>query len=326
MIMIMGRITVFLLVLFSFGVPSASAQFGSSDQSLLADSSNLSVVLEPELPEPNQTYTASVPTYGRVAGAGITWFYNGSEIPDSKNSNQVTLVAPEDGETDNLVVVFNQTDNEIVIEKPVRPRYLDIIIEPQTHVPSFYLGRPLASIGSTVNATAILSGEESPANLIYTWRNGREVIGGGSLRGNDAISFEVGWDRNIILDLTITNLAGEPIAKKYVVVPSVSPVVKFYESSSLLGLNNRSIGDTLNLIGNSTVIKAEPYYLDSRVYNSPSILEWSIDRVDYPVNQSNPYEVTLQKNDSAGTSQLNFHVRDTNQVLQGVRANLNINI
>ena len=90
-------------------------------------------------------------------------------------------------------------------------------------------------------------------------------------------------------------------------------------------MKRHTIKDSLALVGNSATIQAEPYNLDLRVYNNPAIHEWEINGRSAGNVGSNPYEVTLQRVGIPGVSNLNFHVRDTEQILQGAQNGVQIN-
>ena len=286
------------------------------------------ITIKPSFPEPGETVTANVSSYAQmVKGSNFIWILDGIEVPNSKNKNSVTFTAGEDNVAQKLSAVFQTPDGrQVVADFDFLPRYLDIIIEPQTHVPSFYLGRPLPSVGSLVNATFLISGVESYSDLLFTWRMGREVVSEGAVRGMNYVSFETSLDPNIILTVEARDTNGEMVASEIVSIPSAEPFIKFYESNALLGLANKPVNGALTMLGNIATLRSEPYYLDSRTYNEPDLLEWKVDGVLYPNQNQNPYEVTLEKNSATGRSQLNFHVRDLSQLLQGARGGVGINL
>ena len=72
-------------------------------------------------------------------------------------------------------------------------------------------------------------------------------------------------------------------------------------------------------------LKAEPFNLDSRVYNNPDVSEWELNGQTTSNGGGNPYEVTIQRTGETGSANLNFHVRDTPQILQGAESNIRIN-
>ncbi len=212
-----------------------------------------------------------------------------------------------------------------VITTVIRPVYLDIIVEPQTRVPDFYLGRALPSIQSMVNVTALVNDGRFRNDLVYTWRVNRKVLEGGPIRAQNKMSFEMPMGNEAILSLTVTEPTGRVLARRATFIPSVSPELRFHSVSSLYGVNTRAITGEYIMIGNSTTLRAEPYYLDSRVYNDPDVAQWQVNNIAAGNVGSNPYEVTIQRVGLPGVSTLNFHVRDTTrQVLQGADDSIQI--
>ena len=209
------------------------------------------------------------------------------------------------------------TGRSEVASRTIRPIYLDIIVEPQTHVPDFYSGRALPSIGSIVNLTALLNdGSMVNSELIYTWRVNDQVIDAGPVRGRNKVSFTTPQGSSIILSLQVTRLDGTVLARRSLVIPSVSPEVVFYEMNTLYGLSSQAVRSNFNMSGNSATLMAEPYYLDSRVYNQPSLAEWKID--NYPAGSSgnNPYAITLERTGNPGIADLVFWLRNVPALLQ----------
>jgi hypothetical protein len=126
------------------------------------------------------------------------------------------------------------------------------------------------------------------------------------------------------LTLQVAELDGTVLARRSILVPSVEPVIHFYTVSPLFGISNRA-ASTVPLISNSVIVQAEPYYLDSRVYNEPAFIEWKIGGTKTINPNNNPYEITLERSGVFGATNLDFHVRDTKQVLQGAKGTTRIN-
>jgi hypothetical protein len=212
------------------------------------------------------------------------------------------------------------------ISKTITPYYLDIIIEPQTHVPSFFQGRALPSPGSTINATALISTNKLlSSEYLYTWRLNNTVIQGGALRGGNRVSFTMPQDSYSVLSLTVTRLDGAVIAKRTISLPSVAPKLLFYEVSTLYGVLETALKSPFALVGNSATVRAEPYYLDSEVFNNPSVANWTIDTT--PVgNGNNPYDITLEKTGVPKQTELVFRVQSTIKLLQGTKETLTIDV
>jgi len=73
-------------------------------------------------------------------------------------------------------------------------------------------------------------------------------------------------------------------------------------------------------------MQAEPFNLDIETYNNPDLVEWKINNVVVQNPNTNPYEITLTaENQTFSASTIDFHVRDLNSLLQGVRGQFKLN-
>lgn len=320
------RIFSILFILFlGLSATPVLAQF--STQSFIDPVSGIE--LKPEYPQPGEKITAAIADYSNGSyGAAITWSLNGEIIPEAENQRTVVFTAGKAGEPQTIRAVLDKTSGgNMTLSKTVSPAFLDIIIEPQTRTPEFYLGRSLPSIGSIVNATALVSVDkiQNSPDLIYTWRIGQQVIEGGPIRGRNQVSFSTPRGTNEVLAVQVSRLDGTVVSQRSILLPSVSPEVHFYEVSSLFGINKKAVDKNVSILGNSIVLRAEPYYLDSRAYNNPSIIQWKLANSSIDNPSSNPYEITLQRVGVSGSTELMFHVRDTEQLLQGAQGATHIN-
>ena len=291
-------------------------------------SSDINLELSPTHPQPNESFTATLNDYSGGVGAEINWYYNGTLLPDRSNARTITLSSGDAGSKSVVKAVLVYQDGSTRgFEAAVNPVYLDIIIEPQTHVPTFYQGRALPSTGSTVNATALIGTPGlSSAVYYYTWKINNKVHQGGPLRGGNEISFVMPQDSTSVLSLEVTTVTGVPVATRAISIPSVAPKLLFYEVSTLYGLETKAITSSFALIGNSATLRAEPYFLSSQVFNQPNILSWKVAGEEIGITGANPYEVTLQKTGFPGTTDIRFHVRSTDIILQGVERGINVSI
>lgn len=287
----------------------------------------LTIDLLPLYPAPGEAFTASLNDYSLSgAASSIRWEVDGEVITSAQNTRSVSLTAKEAGESMVISATIGlSTGGSMTVRKTVTPIFLDIVVEPQTRTPSFYQGRALPSIGSTINATALMAGYSTPMNdLLFTWRVNNTVIDGGSLRGKNKISFPTPLGQLILLTLDVSKTSGEVVFRKTIEVLSVKPVVHFYETSTLYGMKNKPL-TALSLIGASASIQAEPYYLDILTYNAPELLEWEIDGSKSTQRSGNPYEITLARDAGTGISNINFHVRSLTELMQGSEGTFKVN-
>jgi hypothetical protein len=314
-----------LLLCFSFIVPlSADAQFSAN--SLLE--TNLAITSQPEYPAPYEAIDLSVDDYGGGAyGASIEWYLNETSIAGSSNQRNISITAGAVGKQMTVKAVLTHSDgNKTTLSKSFTPIYLDVIVEPETHVPGFYNGRALPSVGSTVYLTALLdNGTSMGKDLVYLWRVNQTVLEGGPLRGRNKISFTMPQDSYSIVSLQVSKPDGTIVAKRSTIVSVTAPQIHFYEVNVLYGTEVKSLNN-FNMVGNSATIKAEPYYLDSRTFNTPNLLEWDINNQSAASDTANPYTITLEKTGYPGRAKLDFHVRNTTSLLQGANKSITINI
>lgn len=294
-------------------------QFVSNPNSSIAP--QIEITLEPRHPEPGAPFTASINDYlSSLQGSYIMWLLDGEVISGSENKRTVSVTAGAPGETMVLEAVFlTPAGIEVVYDKEIMPSYLDIIIEPQTRVPDFYLGRALPSYNSTINATAVINGDVSEAqNLVYHWKLNHNTIGGGPIRGSNQIAFLMPMGKTARLTVEVSRPGGEVLTSKRVNLPSLSPELYFYQDDPLFGVSRIVADPDYLFVGNSITLRAEPYYLDINVYNNPDLIEWEVDNQSTPNSSADPYQITLQKNALSGSAGVSFHVRSLSQVLQGV--------
>ena len=282
---------------------------------------------EPTYPSPGQEVTIAFDDFrGAMGAARLTWFYNGSAIKDAENQHMVKVTAPDAGNKATIKLLLDYNGLIESYTTTIAPLYLDLIIEPQTHVPGFYIGRALPSIGSHVKVTALLgNGKLFGNDYVYSWRINDVVFEGGPLRNVNKINFVMPQDRNSTLSLQVSTYNNVVVAKRTILLPLAAPELHFYEINSLFGLESRTLKD-FNFIANSATIRTEPYYLDSEVFNNPSILGWKINGSPVASDGQNPYEVTLERTGEPGDATLDFRVRSTVQLLQGVDGRVNINL
>ncbi len=302
--------------------------FSSAQTNLDPSKNNLSIDLKSTNLNPFSEVTAEVNDYAFTASPqSITWRLDGKTSPELNNERKINIKLKDLGQPTKLEV-FIKTQEGLIIsaEKTIVPVYLDIIIEPQTRTPSFYKSRALPSIKSTINLTAIINGSvENAERYVYNWDlNGVNLQSGGAV-GKYKISTTMPIGPTGVLTLTVSKITGELVARKTVEIIPADIEMAFYEVNSLYGISNLKINPSLNLIGNSTIVRAEPYYLDIKTYNNPQFIEWKINGSRNPNISSNPYEVTLARQGGNGKVNVSFHVRNLETIMQGIESSFIVN-
>jgi len=324
-IIVVMRICLFtLLALVWFPIVSFAQGLDAFGNEFINVQTKLEV--RPSYPNPGQVVQITLDDYaGGSFGSAINWFSNGEPIPNTNNQRNISIFAGGLGSETIISAVLTNPDGRVeTITHTLRPLYLDIIIEPQTHVPDFYVGRALPSFNSTIVATALLAGiPDRPADLVYTWRVEREVLEGGALRGQNKISFTVPRGRSFVLSLEVADATGAVVARRSLSLPSVDPQLRFYEVNDLYGVSQIPISSSYRLVANSVSILAVPYNLDSQVFNNPDLSVWEVSGTEYQI-PGNPYLINLSKTGDTALFDLSFHVRSLSSFLQGAEDSIRV--
>lgn len=282
------------------------------------------IEFKPPYPRPGETVTATITNLpGTVSGQSTEWRIDGTIIEEAANQRSITLTA----NSIDTPMRVTATVGGLTLENTLRPVYLDLIIEPQTYVPNFYIGRAVPSLASQINVTALVNGTAiDPASLQFFWRLNLDVLEGGPVRGKNKLSINLPrYESRNILTVEASIPGGRTVARRSFLIPLAEPTLQFYEYDSLYGLASRPLlNNQLVLVGNSATIRAVPYNLDTRVFNDPAILEWRINNTITNTNTQNPYEITVQRQFGAGTTPINFRLSDTRIFSQAAQGKFSI--
>lgn len=147
---------------------------------------------------------------------------------------------------------------------------VEIIVEADTYVPSFYKGRAEPTSGNLVRATAIpLSAD--PVNFSYRWKlNGQPLLSSGQ-----SVTFPAPIGDNFMLEVTVLN-NGVFWSEKGETMALSNPEVVFYEENTLRGLGTIAIKGDFSLIGTEASITAEPFFVGRGNQNNLQG-NWSVD-------------------------------------------------
>ena len=146
-------------------VPHATAQFATGGQ-------GFSLTANPSLPEPYAQVVVAIDDYSvNAVGAEVSWSVNGEVLKDSQNERSITLDAGGLGEKQTVTVNLLAPDGtQMRATTVIEPTVLDLVLEADTYVPSFYKGRALPGRTSLLHATAVVHDSEGLSDSAYTYR------------------------------------------------------------------------------------------------------------------------------------------------------------
>lgn len=281
----------------------------------------VSITLDPQFPNPGEPVTATLDDYAiNSSGATISWYFEGHELPAMRNKRSVTLSSNQNGTPTKVEARLSFSNRPAMTAvASIKPIYLDIIIEPQTYVPVFYAGRALPVHGSVVNLIALIqtsSGMVDAAAYTYNWQLNGNSVYGGPQRGNNRAQITVPYGLASTLTLSVQDNNGTTIGRRVIMIPTLPVDLEFYQESILYGLSRKAVGESLQIIGNSSTIRAVPYYLDTRAIGGNIMSEWSIDGTKNTVGTEDPFEINLSPR-GPGSSNIKFKFRNLSDLIQG---------
>jgi len=286
------------------------------------------LVTEPRYPEPGEEVRIELSDYSlNTTGATFTWYVNGVEQIVAKNERKIMVKAGELGSKLTVQVVTRLPGGATLEAKTIiAPVRVDLLIAADTLTPSFYPGRALPSSGSSIQVTAIpfTGNSTTPENYSYTWRVGGEVISGSSRFGKNSVTFTSGFERNVTVSVDVIDQNGYTITSESILVPISDPELYFYEVNPLEGLRQQALGKNYIFVGDEMRVRAEPYFVSRTLMSQNPFLEWKLNGKTITNQSSDQQEIVLRKTGSRGSFELEFHVRNLAQLLQGVKDSVTI--
>ncbi len=289
-----------------------------------------SIYLEsaPQYPEPNSTVTVSLNDYSvNALGATISWFINGEEQTATQNERSIVVPTHTLGTQEVVKVVLSRTGAlPLSHTLTLNPVVIDIILEADTYVPSFYKGRALPSQESSVRAIALVHDTSGGIKSEYTykWSAGTTVLLGGPVKGKYALDYLMPRYDDNELTVEVFNAKGVSIGKKTILVSPAETQLHFYEYSSLRGLSERTAANPLPLISDETTIFGEPYFINTAMEESGATFTWKVDGVPAASDTSVPNAITLAHSGDTGKSLVSLSIITKSRIPQYVMETLQL--
>lgn len=266
-----------ICMLFVFVPLDAEAQF-------MLPAESVALALTPQFPSPNSVVSVHLTSFGTsINGASISWAIDGKIATTSANQNSIDILLKGAGES--TVVEANVTAPSIgtrKLSRTIAPGAVDIIVEPNTHVPEGYQGRALPSVDSYVRIVAVPQLFRGAARIdkkdvLFTWSiNGNTLFGGAQL-GTDSTTVPMPRSGVLQIDVIATSKDTTRVAKQTLTLRNIKPLVRFYEDSSLFGMILNSPASFI--VGKDEItLRAEPYYLPSdALFGGRLAYTWTVD-------------------------------------------------
>ncbi|MDC1205590.1 hypothetical protein N8083_01960 [Candidatus Pacebacteria bacterium] len=282
---------------------------------------NLNIIASPAYPEPFAEVELKLDAYSiNTTGSTISWFIDGVEQIDARNTRKMNLIVGDLGETVAIRVELKPLQGAaITIKHKITPARVDIVVEADTLVPLHYKGRALPSNGSIVRAIALPATGVDPATLTYKWSVNNSPLYGGSLVGRNVALFKAPLKDEMLLSVEVGNRDGTVLTSKTTHIEIPEAELHFYEDNPLRGLSRNAIRSPHTLVGDEITVRAEPYFMSKDIFALSPHIEWKIDNETIANPSENPQTITLRGDGGNGRFTVDFHIRNLANILQGVQ-------
>ncbi len=296
---------------------TAMAQFGG-----LIPEDSISLTTMPQFPGPGESVKISLNDYTMdTVGSSVSWSINGVENTGFANSRSITITAGDIGVNTTVRVALRlRSGVTMTATHTITPVQIDLIIEGNTLTPAFYAGRALPSNQTGVRATALVHTAAGSDSSLYSylWHINGTVHEGGSVRGRNSIIFSSQYNQSPTISVDVMNSQGTVIGSQSLSVPMANPELHFYTNNPLRGLSKRAMEDPFILVGNEVTVRAEPYFVGRDILSANPLMDWRLNRSAVSGEAGNPQEITLRRQGEQGNFSLSFHIRNLQNLLQGV--------
>jgi ribosomal protein L31 len=274
----MKGVTVFYAILatglFAFsGLPAHAQTPGGAD--------SVTVNVSPAYPRPYQTVTITPSsTLIDLTASTVTITANGVVVAKGSGSAPAQIQAGGPGSHTNIVVKAVTGDGQTyTAQTTLQPADVSLIVEPISTTHPFYRGAALVASEGRLRVIAIpdlrTSGGApiSASNLVYTWKNGDQILEGSSgigksvLVANAPVRF-----RDADITVTVSTQDNSSVAQAVTTISPVDPIARIYQSDPLLGpLFNYALPQTVVMTDAEDTFRGIPYY-----FSGTPALSWAV--------------------------------------------------
>lgn len=259
------RILLTLLLIVGVGAAyAAHAQISSTDP--------LTLELDPQYPSPYQIVTVT-PQSSMIdlSASTLTFKVNGKVVQQGSGGEGASIAVGGPGSVTTVTVTAVNNGNTYTQSLTIRPADVALVVEPTSTTHPFYEGASLVGSEGNVRIIAMpdfrtsAGASISPSNLVYTWKNGDQVLQSNSGIGKSVLtaSAPVRY-RNTVVTVTVSTQDSSIVGQASVLINPGDPVIRVYENDPLLGPRyETALSSGANLSGSEATYRAVPYYFTS---------------------------------------------------------------
>ncbi|MBI5140342.1 MAG: hypothetical protein HZA94_02765 [Candidatus Vogelbacteria bacterium] len=278
------------------------------------DGGEMIAVVNPKSPGSFSDVEISIKSFGvDLDRSQIIWLIDGKETKKGLGAKNIGLKTGAVGKI--VTVTVSATDpNEQTVTKTIEinPADVDLLWESNSHVPVFYKGAALPSVGSRLRIHAVPNFKNNagsrinPANLVYKWRVNYQSANSGDQKS--ALDLIMGDTTQSKITVDVSDASDETMATKTLTLTRATPKSIFYEVDSLLGpIYNVAVLGTFNMVNKESVIKAEPFYMTNQ---QEKAYDWTVNSAPFVPEGGDIGTITLRQGAGKGESALGVTIRN----------------
>jgi hypothetical protein len=291
-----------------------------------------SINLKPsnENPIPGQQLTVTAESYSfNLNSSNITWTLNGSLYQKGVGVTSIQVKAPDLGKKLAVGISASTPDGKgSTASINIGSGNIDIIVENNGYVPTFFSGKIPLSYQNTYRIIAVphlanSSGVEyDPKTLIYKWTKDTQVIEDQDGYGKQVFSWQDEMvPRQRTISVSATTRDGSVQAEKSVSIQAQNPFALFYNNDSLYGpMYNKAVGEKITIGKNRELaILAVPYGFNESSKGDNLSFSWLLNSIEQTALSASQSIVLRAPQDASGSSDIQLQIKNDNQILQGAQ-------
>lgn len=278
----------------SLALPSYAQQLPGVDP--------LTVTITPQYPRPYEIITIQPgSTLIDLSSSNVTISVNGTIIEEGSGTRPVTAQLGAAGSR-SVVRVTAKAANGQTYSKEItlRPADVSLVIEPVTTAHPFYDGAKLVAPEGRVRIVALPEfAGVSPANLVYTWKNGDRILQNQSGIGKSVLEAVAPVRyRDARITVTVSTQDRSQVGSAVVTVSPIDPILRVYRTGPLLGPSyETAITNNYTMPGTEDSFRVVPYFFAS----APAIA-WTVNGTGGEKKQDLTVRITEQGRGTARVS------------------------
>jgi hypothetical protein len=279
----------------------------------LGAGATISISLSPNDPGPDQAVHLTAQSSGiDLSQAQIIWSVDGKTVAQGTGVDSADITTGALGtETDVGADAQMPDGTTLSAQAAIIPTELDLLVDSDSYVPPFYLGRALPAADTDLRLQAIPyfmrpdGSTVAAGDITYTWKRDGEVMEEVSGRGKSNVIVAApplfGTDT---ISVEAHSSDGALSGAAAVSVPSVEPALVLYEDHPLYGILYGNALGTSNFIPEAEMtFAAVPYFAEAQNPNDPGLdFAWSVNDAAVAPSPASPSEITINASDSSGVA------------------------